>query len=254
LQRQLGAVQPHEAFVKVPEITIAFWVIKIFTTGMGETTSDFFVRSFDPPPVVAAAGVLLAISLGAQILSRRYSTWLYWLTVVLVSIFGTMVADVLHIFVGIPYLASTIGFGVALAVILLLWNRNEGTLSIHSVSTRRRETFYWATVLATFALGTAAGDLAASSFGLGYLLSGVAFSVVFALPFVLRQGGRLGEVASFWTAYIITRPLGASFADWMGVSRDRGGLNWGTGWVSLVIAIVVVLTIGWSQRSTKERR
>ena len=130
MQRQLGAVQPHEAFVKVPEITIAFWVIKILTTGMGETTSDFFVRSFDPPPVVLAAGVLLAISLGAQILSRRYSTWLYWLTVVLVSIFGTMVADILHILVGIPYLASTIGFGEALAVILLLWNRNEGTLSI----------------------------------------------------------------------------------------------------------------------------
>ena len=254
MQRQLGAVQPHEAFVKVPEITVAFWVIKILTTGMGETTSDFFVRSFDPPPVVAAAGVLLAIALGAQILSRRYSTWLYWLTVVLVSIFGTMVADVLHILVGIPYLASTIGFGVALAVILFLWNRNEGTLSIHSISTRRRETFYWATVLATFALGTAAGDLVASSFGLGYLLSGVAFSVVFALPFVLRQGGRLGEVASFWTAYIVTRPLGASFADWIGVSRDRGGLNWGTGWVSLAIAIVVVLTICCSQRATKERK
>jgi len=215
---------------------------------MGETTSDFLVRSFDPPPIVVAAGALLAISLAAQILSPRFSTWLYWWTVIVISVFGTMVADVAHVALGIPYLVSTTVLGLALAAILVLWRRREGTLSIHSISTRRREIFYWATVLATFALGTAAGDLTASTFGLGYLLSGVGFACLFVLPFLARRAGLLGEVAAFWTAYIITRPLGASFADWMGVTPDRGGLNWGTGWVSIALAVYIAVAIAVTQR------
>ena len=243
---------PHRAAtghaaVKVPEITLAFWVIKILTTGMGETTSDFLVRTLDPPPIVAATGVLLAMALAAQILSPRYSAWLYWLTVVLVSVFGTMIADVLHVIVGVPYLVSTLVFGAILAVILVYWHRSEGTLSIHSISTRRREMFYWATVLATFALGTAVGDLTATTFGLGYLASGLVFGLLFALPFVVRRLSIPDEVTIFWIAYIITRPLGASFADWMGVAHDRGGLDLGTGWVSLALGGAIVAIVAWHE-------
>lgn len=225
--------------IKVPTITFSFWVIKILTTGMGETTSDFLVRTFDPPLVIAVAGLVLVISLAAQILSSRYSKWLYWWTVVTISVFGTMVADVLHVALGVPYAISTGGFAFCLVVILILWHRSEDTLSIHSISNHRRESYYWATVLATFALGTAAGDLTASSLGLGYLLSGILFAVLFAMPFLARRFTGLGEVAAFWTAYILTRPLGASFADWIGVARVRGGLDWGTGWVSVSLGLAI---------------
>lgn len=249
--RSISAPSPR-AKIKVPEITIGFWVIKILTTGMGETTSDFLVRRFDPPPVVVIAGVLLVVSLVAQLRSSRYSKWLYWWTVVIISIFGTMVADAIHIAAGVPYAASTAAFAVGLTIVLLLWHRREGTLSIHSISTRRRESFYWATVLLTFALGTAAGDLTASSLGLGYLLSGVVFAVLFIVPFVVRRFAGLGEVLAFWTAYILTRPLGASFADWMGVTPDRGGLNWGTGWVSLALGVAIVICLFWPNRRLAE--
>jgi len=233
------------AIIKVPQITIAFWVIKILTTGMGETTSDFLVRTLDPPPTVAAAGGLLLAALAAQILSPRYSSWLYWMAVVLVSIFGTMVADVIHVFLGVPYAISTVAFALSLGAILFLWKRSESTLSIHSVSTRRRELYYWATILLTFALGTAVGDLTAATLGFGYLLSGILFVAMFAIPFIARRAGGIGEVGAFWTSYILTRPLGASFADWMGVSKARGGLDWGTGWVSLALGLAIVSTIAW---------
>ena len=241
-------------YVKVPEITTAFWAIKILTTGMGETTSDFLVRTFDPPPTVAVAGGLLVVALVTQVLARRCSPWLYWLTVVLVSIFGTMVADVIHVFLGVPYTISTAGFALALSVVLFLWHRHEGTLSIHSISTRRREIYYWATILLTFALGTAAGDLTAATLGLGYLLSGVVFSVMFALPFLAKRAGGLGEVAAFWTSYILTRPMGASFADWMGVPKARGGLDWGTGWVSLALGFAIVAIIAGANSSADARQ
>jgi len=237
-----AASNPHGA-IKVPQITFTFWVIKILTTGMGETTSDFLVRRFDPPPIVGLAGLLLVISLAVQIRSGCYSKWLYWWTVVIISVFGTMVADVIHVAAGVPYAASTAAFALCLTIILVLWHRSEGTLSIHGISTRRRESFYWATVLATFALGTAAGDLTASSLGLGYLLSGVVFVALFILPFIARRIGALGEVAAFWAAYVATRPLGASFADWMGVGDDRGGLNWGTGMVSLGLGLAILTVV-----------
>ena len=229
--------------VKVPAVTVAFWIIKVLTTGMGETTSDFFVRRFDPVPVVCLAAFGLAATLAAQLLTRSYHAWLYWLAVVMVSIFGTMAADVLHIVLGIPYVASTLFFAAALAAILVLWRQIEGTLSIHSVRTRRRELFYWATVLITFALGTAAGDMTATTLDLGYLFSGVLFAAVFALPIVAYLKFGLNEVAAFWFAYIATRPLGASFADWMGVPAARGGLDWGTGSVSLVLAILIAVMV-----------
>ena len=223
---------------KVPEVTVAFWVVKILTTGLGETTSDFLVRSFDPPLVIAISGVVLALALGVQWLRPGFSKWRYWIAVTMVAVFGTMVADVIHVALGVPYLVSTLAFLAILAAVFAGWWRSEGTLSIYSIHTRRRETFYWLTVLATFALGTAAGDLTASSFGLGYLFSGLAFAVAFLVPFGARRWPGASEVLTFWTAYVLTRPLGASFADWLGVGPERGGVGLGTGLISIVLIVI----------------
>jgi uncharacterized membrane-anchored protein len=228
---------------KVPEITVLFWVVKVLTTGMGETTSDFFVRTIDPVIAVAGGFVLFALALALQFAMRRNVPIVYWLAVVMVSVFGTMAADVTHIVLGVPYAVSTVVFAIALAIVFLVWHRVEGTLSIHSITTRRREVFYWAAVLVTFALGTATGDLTATTFHLGYLASGVVFAVVIAVPFAAWRWWGLNPVAAFWFAYIVTRPLGASFADWMGVSRARGGLDWGTGPVSLVLAVIIAALV-----------
>jgi len=167
---------------KVPEVTAYFWVIKLLTTGMGETTSDYLVHQLDPPVAVALGGSGLAIALALQLCARRYVPGIYWLTVVMVAIFGTMAADAVHIGLGIPYLVSTVFFAGALAVIFAAWYVREKTLSIHSIDTRTRELFYWATVMATFALGTAAGDMTAITLRLGYFSSGVLFAVVIAVP------------------------------------------------------------------------
>jgi uncharacterized membrane-anchored protein len=230
---------------KVPEVTAIFWVIKIATTGMGETTSDYFVRLIDPVVAVAGGAVALAIALLLQFAVRRYVPWIYWLAVVMVSVFGTMAADVLHIGLGVAYLVSTGFFAAVLVVIFLLWFRLERTLSIHSIVTRRRELFYWATVLTTFALGTAAGDMTATTLHLGYLASGVLFAVVIAVPAVAFFVLRANSVITFWFAYIVTRPLGASFADWMGLPHWRGGLGWGTGPVSIGLGLVIALLVGY---------
>src|SRR5258708_7474920 len=167
---------------RVPEITVYFWIIKLLTTAMGEVTSDYLVHQMNPIIAVALAGVGLAVALIIQFWARRYVAWIYWLAVVAVAIFGTMAADVLHVGLGIPYLVSTVFFSVALAVLFALWYASERTLSIHSIDTARRELFYWATVMATFVLGTAAGDMTASTMGLGYFAPGVVFAVLIALP------------------------------------------------------------------------
>ena len=241
----------RHVLTKVPEVTVYFWIIKVLTTGMGETTSDFLVKSIDPTIAVGIGAVGLAIALVLQFRARRYVPWIYWLTVVMVAIFGTMAADVLHIGLGIPYLVSTIFFFVALMLVFVLWFKTEKTLSIHSIYTPRRELFYWATVMATFALGTAAGDMTATTMHLGYFASGVMFAVLIAVVAVShyitkailttehRHQSR-NAVLAFWVAYILTRPLGASFADWMGVSQARGGLAWGTGQVSLVLLVIII--------------
>ncbi|MEP6477999.1 MAG: hypothetical protein ABJB03_01305 [Rhodoglobus sp.] len=229
---------------KVPEIGVLFWVIKVLTTGMGETTSDFFVKQFVPEIVVAIAGVALAVALLLQLRMSRYVPAVYWLAVTMVSVFGTMAADVVHIVIGVPYVVSTAFFGVALIAAFVVWRRVEGTLSIHSIVTRRRELFYWAVVIITFAFGTAAGDLTATTFGLGYLGSGILFAVVMAVPAIGWARFGLGDILAFWFAYVVTRPLGASFADWMGVSAERGGLALGTGPVSLVLATLIMVLVG----------
>ncbi len=230
---------------KVPEATAAFWITKILTTGMGETTSDFLVNHMNPIIAIALAGIVLVISLIIQFKKRAYVPWAYWFAVIMVSIFGTMAADVLHVGLGVPYIVSTIFFAIVLAIIFALWYTKEKTLSIHSITTKRREGFYWATVLTTFALGTAVGDMTATTLHLGYLTSGFLFLGLIAIPLLAYWIFDLDAILAFWIAYILTRPLGASFADWAGVSHARGGLAWGTGWVSLVMFLLIVVLIGW---------
>jgi uncharacterized membrane-anchored protein len=161
----------------------------------------------------------------------------------MVSIFGTMCADTLHVGLGVPYVVSATGFAIILALVFVSWSRTEHTLSIHSITTTRRELFYWATITTTFALGTAVGDLSATTFNLGYLTSGVLFAVIFCLPILGFAVFRLNSVAMFWTAYVLTRPLGASFADYLAMPRDHGGRNWGPGNVALVFGAFFVVGV-----------
>ncbi|MGW2960978.1 COG4705 family protein [Streptomyces sp. NPDC001220] len=240
---------------KVPEVTVYFWIIKVLTTGMGETASDLLAHLFGPVPAVALGGLALVASLAVQFTLRRYVAWAYWTAVVMVSVFGTMAADVLHVGLGVPYTVSTPAFLVVLTAVFVLWYASEGTLSIHGIRTRRREVFYWAAVLATFALGTAAGDLTATT-GFGYLGSAVLFAAAICVPAVAHRFGALNAVAAFWTAYVITRPLGASLADWMALGHSRGGLGLGLGPVTLAwtVAIVAfVCSLALSQRDTRTR-
>jgi uncharacterized membrane-anchored protein len=240
--RQSGGVRRGARYAasKVPEVSAYFWITKVLTTGMGETTSDFLVTWLDPVIAVALGAAGLAITLVLQFAVRRYIPWIYWSAVVMVSVFGTMAADVLHVGLGVPYAASTALFAVVLAVVFLVWHRTERTLSIHSILTPRREFFYWAAVMTTFALGTAAGDLTAMTLQLGYLPSAVLFAVIIAIPAVGYRRLGLNAVAGFWFAYVTTRPLGASVADWMAVSPARGGLDWGSGPVSLGWAVAIL--------------
>jgi uncharacterized membrane-anchored protein len=217
-----------------------FWVTKVLTTGMGEATSDFLVEKLGGVPAVGLGFALFVVTIALQFTIRRYNTWVYWLAVIGVSVFGTQAADVLHVRFHIPYIVSSSCYAIVLIVIFSVWYRTEGTLSIHSIYTRRREVYYWLTVLATFALGTAVGDLTATTFGLGYLGAGVLFLVVFFVPAVAHWAFRLNAIAAFWITYVLTRPLGASFADYLGVPHSRGGLALGRGPVSLGSTILIL--------------
>jgi uncharacterized membrane-anchored protein len=239
---------PH-ALSKVPEVTAVFWVTKVLTTGMGETTSDFLVQRLGPPLAIGLGALAFAVALTVQLRADRYSPWTYWSAVVMVSVFGTMAADVLHVGLGVPYVVSTVFFAVALAVVFTAWYLSERTLSIHSIRTTRRELFYWAAVLTTFALGTATGDMTAKSLHLGYAPSGLLFAGAIAVPALAFWRLRLNGVVAFWAAYVVTRPLGASFADWAGVPPSRGGLGWGTGWVSLALTVLIAALVAYLAKS-----
>ncbi len=225
---------------KVPEITVYFWIIKLLTTAMGEVTSDYLVHQLNPIIAVVLGGIGLTVAIILQFLVRQYNPWIYWLAVVMVAVFGTMAADVLHIGFGIPYLVSTVFLAVALTAVFVIWYKSEKTLSIHSINTRSREMFYWVTVMTTFALGTAAGDMTAITLHLGYFSSGVMFAVFIAIPAIAYFKFGLNEVFAFWFAYILTRPLGASFADWVGKPQSFSGLGVGTGTVSVVLTILII--------------
>lgn len=225
--------------LRVPEITVFFWVLKGLSTAMGEAASDYLVRTLAPVPAVLLGFVAFAIAMAVQLRMRRYNAVTYWLAVAMVGVFGTMVADVLHVGFGVPYLVSSALFAVILAAIFLTWKRVEGTLSIHSIDTTRRELFYWATVIATFALGTAAGDFLAVVMGIGYLGSAVVFAVIILIPALGYRLLHLNSVVAFWFAYVVTRPLGASLADWLGKPVREGGIGVGSGPVALVLAVAI---------------
>jgi len=237
---------------KVPEITVFFWIIKLMTTALGEATSDYLIKTFDPYVVVVCGFIGFLAIVGMQLRSRRYVPWVYWLTIVMVAIFGTMAADVIHVVLGIPYVVSTACFLIVLASVFWYWRKVEGTLSIHSITTPRRELFYWAAVLTTFALGTSAGDLIAYTAKLGFLDAGLVFAVIFVIPAVGYWLFRMNSIFAFWFAYIMTRPLGASFADWTGKAQGAGGVGWGDGAVSAVLVALIVLLVMYLQITHKD--
>ena len=233
----------------VPQITLLFWIIKIITTGMGESASDWLLNQGEGLPGLGLPGALI-IDIGLFIVAfvlqftvRRYIPAVYWLTVVAVAVVGTVVADVMHFFIGVPLWATTTLYAVVIAVNFALWHRSEGTLSIHSIHTRRRQVYYWVAVFFTFALGTALGDLSASVPNLGFFGSIFVFLVLILVPAVLHLRFRVNAVFTFWFAYILTRPLGASIADWLAVPPAEGGLGLGAGpvtWVATALIVVLV--------------
>ena len=227
---------------KVPEITALFWLVKVLTTGMGEAASDWLAKD----NLVLAGGVGLAgfvVAMWLQLRAVRYSAARYWFAVAMVAVFGTMAADGVHRVLGVPYVATTVFYAVALGLVFAFWYRTEGTLDVHSIVRGRRELCYWATVLATFALGTAAGDLTAFTLHLGYLTSTVLFAGAIAVPALAYWCGWLGAVPAFWSAYVLTRPLGASLADWLGKPAGLHGLGYGDGTVTLVATAVIVALV-----------
>ena len=239
----LNSLKSRALVAKVPEIIAFFWVTKVATTAMGESTSDWMNGFLGPAIAVPLMLALLIWTLRRQFRATRYEAWTYWSVVVMVAVFGTSAADALHVGAGIPYVASTAFYAVVLTVIFLAWYRVEGTLSIHSIYTPRREAFYWATVLATFALGTAAGDMTATSLHIGFFGSIWLFAALIAIPAIGYRWFAMNEVLAFWVAYVLTRPLGASVADWLAVEHHRGGVGLGAGGVSLILAVSVYLAV-----------
>jgi uncharacterized membrane-anchored protein len=235
---------------KVPEVTIYFWIIKILATTVGETGADFLAVNLhlgltDTTYVMSA---LLAAALAFQFKARKYVPAIYWLAVVLISIVGTLITDNLVDNFGVPLRTTTILFTIALVVTFAAWYASERTLSIHSIFTTKREAWYWLAILFTFALGTAAGDLLAEGINVGYWKSAVLFGAMIAIVAIAYYVFRAGEVLTFWIAYILTRPLGASIGDYLSQSRRDGGLGLGTVGTSalfilVILAVVIYLSI-----------
>ncbi len=227
---------------KVPEITIFFWIIKIMATTVGETGADFLSVTLNLGLTITSAimTVLLVISLVYQVRQRKYVPWIYWLAVVLISVVGTLISDNLVDNLGISLVTTTIAFSICLVITFVLWYRSEHTLSIHSIFTRKRELFYWAAILFTFALGTAGGDLVSETSGLGYLTAALIFGGSIAVITGAYYARLLGPVLAFWLAYILTRPLGASIGDLLTQAKPDGGLGFGTMPVSGLFLIVIV--------------
>lgn len=231
---------------KVPEVTLVFWLIKIMSTTVGETGADYLAVHVGLGTGVTGLLMiaLLAAVLAIQLRMDRYVPWVYWLTVVLVSIVGTQITDALTDKLEISLYVSTAAFAIALAATFAIWFAVERTLSIHSIVTTRRELFYWAAILFTFALGTAAGDLATEALGLGFNVGVVAFAALIAAIAAIYALGA-NAVLAFWLAYILTRPLGASFGDLLSQAREYGGLGFGTIYTSLAFLTVIVALVAW---------
>jgi uncharacterized membrane-anchored protein len=228
---------------KVPEITAIFWVLKLLTTGMGEAMSDFLGQN--SVPLAAVIGIFgLWLALWLQLRTREYRAPYYWFAVMMVAIFGTMAADGVHDGASLPYAVTAPLYALLVGAVFLFWYRGEGTLSIHSITTRRREGCYWAAVLATFALGTAAGDLTALSLNIGFFGSALLFAAIMAIPAVGWWRFKLNPIVAFWFAYIVTRPLGASFADGFS-KKTNGGLGIGDGTLSGIALLVFIALVAY---------
>jgi uncharacterized membrane-anchored protein len=227
---------------KVPDITSSFWVVKLITTATGEAASDYLLNTMSYVGLgIGAAGFV--VSLWVQFRTRRYNTFAYWSAVMMVAVFGTMAADEVHHKLGASFGVSTLICALAVAATFWIWHRTEKTLDIHSITTRGREVFYWLTVSFTFALGTAAGDLTASQLHFGLLGSIVLFAIVMAVPALGAWRFRLNSVVAFWWAYIVTRPLGASIADWLSKPARVGGLSYGDGPVAAVLLVIALVLV-----------
>jgi uncharacterized membrane-anchored protein len=243
---------------KVPEVTLYFWVIKIMCTTVGETAADYLNVNlgFGLTKTTYFTGALLIVLLAVQFRLRRYVPGVYWSVVVVISVFGTLITDNLTDRYNVPLTTSTIVFAIVLALVFAAWYASEHTLSIHTIYTTRREAFYWLAILFTFALGTAAGDLSAEKFNLGYGVSILVFGGMIAAVAFAHYALRLNAVLSFWLAYILTRPLGASIGDWMSQhSKKYGGLGLGTtgtSYIFLGCILVLVIFLSVTRRDATE--
>lgn len=240
---------------KVPEITLYFWVIKIMATTVGETFADYLDVNlgFGLSTTSYVMGALLLGVLCLQFAARSYVPGVYWTAIVFISVVGTLITDNLTDSFGVPLLASTAIFGVLLAMTFAAWFAIERTLSIHSIVTSRREGFYWLTILFTFALGTAAGDLVAEKLAFGYLPSALMFGAVIAVVAVAHRRFGLNAVLAFWLAYILTRPLGASIGDELSQARADGGLGLGTTATSALFLVTILALVTFLTRTKRDQ-
>lgn len=232
---------------KVPEVTVLFWIVKVLSTTVGETAADYLSGNLGLglPATTAVMSVLFVAVLIWQVSTTRYIPGVYWLTVVLVSVVGTLFSDNLVDNLGVSLYTSTAVFAVALAIAFAAWYRSEETLSIHTIVTRRREAYYWATILFTFALGTSAGDLLSEKLALGYVAAALIFGAVIALITLAHYGLKVNAVLAFWAAYVMTRPFGASIGDLLTAARKDGGLNLGTNGTSALFLVAILGIVTW---------
>ncbi|MDV9175820.1 hypothetical protein R6V09_37600 [Streptomyces sp. W16] len=253
-----GVARPR--WNKVPEVTLYFWIIKVLCTTVGETAADLLNEKagLGLTGVSVLMSGLLAVVLVVQFRTRAYRAGVYWLAVALISVVGTLISDNLTDNMGVPLETSTTVFALVLAVVFVVWYRRERTLSIHSIDTTGREAFYWLAVLFTFALGTAAGDLVSERMDLGYWLSALLFALAIAAVAVAHFALGLDAVRSFWIAYILTRPLGASIGDYLSQPAGDGGLGFGTVvtsgvFLAVILGLVVYLTVTRKDAGDPER-
>lgn len=240
---------------KVPEVTLYFWIIKILCTTVGETAADYLNVNlgFGLTNTTYAVSAFLAIVLVFQFRLKLYVPTVYWLAVVLISVVGTLITDNLVDNLGVALTTSTIAFAIALAATFAAWYASERTLSIHTVVTAKREAFYWLTVLFTFALGTAAGDLLAETVNLGYWKSAVVFAAAIGLVFFAHRVLKLNAILAFWLAYILTRPFGASLGDYLSQPHDAGGLALGTTGTSVIFLTAISAVVAFLTITRKDR-
>jgi uncharacterized membrane-anchored protein len=253
-ERRLSSFWGRDMLNKVPEVTLYFWIIKVLCTTVGETASDYLNTNLNLglTNTTYITGAVLIVTLFFQFRARTYVPGIYWLAVVLISVVGTQITDNLVDNFGVSLVTTTIVFSIALAVTFGAWYASERTLSIHTIYTTRREAFYWLAILFTFALGTAAGDLAAERLALGYWVSALTFAAIIAAVWVAHARFGLDAVLAFWIAYILTRPLGASLGDYLSQKRVDGGLGLGTTVTSAIFLCAILIVVVYLSITRKD--